>query len=193
MENIIKISNFKLKLKVKSILVIITTGFLVSILFLRYFGQQTLANILTSIVSSLFGIGGGYYASKKIDINNERNKSLSIRNNLLNLIKTEIDYNGDIFDACYNQEKGKDGPLNLKLKMKFKISDWESLKFKIFTEGIEILNKDGFTELCELYKRFEKLNLQKELNNPVNETSKNNMLNYIYDHLNGIENHVRAN
>ena len=142
MENIIKISNFKLKLKVKSILVIITTGFLVSILFLRYFGQQTLANILTSIVSSLFGIGGGYYASKKIDINNERNKSLSIRNNLLNLIKTEIDYNGDIFDAYYNQEKGKDGPLNLKLKMKFKISDWESLKFKIFTEGIEILNKE---------------------------------------------------
>ena len=191
MENIIEISNFKLK--VKSILVIILMVVIVIILFLNYLGQETLANILINITSSLVGIGGGYYVSKKIDINNEKNKSLSIRNNLLNIIKTEIDYNGDIFDRCYSQEKGKNGSLNLEAKMKFKVSDWEKLKFKIFTEGIEILNKDGFTELCELYKRFERLNLQKELNVLVNETSKNNMLNYIYDHVNDIENHVRAN
>lgn len=190
MENIIEISN--LRLKVKSIIVIILMVVIVIILFLSYLGQETLANILINITSSLVGIGGGYYASKKIDINNEKNKSLSIRNNLLNLIKTEINYNGDIFDICYSQEKGKDGPLNLELKMKFKVSDWEKLKFKIFTEGIEILNKDGFTELCGLYRRFETLNLQKELKLLVNETSKNNMLNYIYEHLNVIENHIRA-
>jgi len=33
------------------------------------------------------------------------------------------------------------------IEKKFKVSDWEKLKFKIFIEGIEILNKDGFTEL----------------------------------------------
>ena len=181
MDNTIKIINFEMK--VKSLIAMVATVDIVLILVLSYTGRETLADVLISISSSFIGICGGYYVSKIIDIENQKNKAVRLKNEMLNLIKNEIHENGIIFDEDYDKEKTKDGLLYLEDKSKFKVEVWEKLKFKIFTEGIEILDQCGFMELCELYKRFERINLQKELNAPINNTSKKNILNYIYNYL----------
>ncbi|MBU3188733.1 hypothetical protein K9O30_06105 [Clostridium bowmanii] len=192
MENTIKVRNFQIK--VKSVFAISLTVVIVSFIsLLNYIDKNILTNVLISSTSSSIGICGGYYVSKKIDADNQKIKAVTLKKNMLNLLENEIYENGIIFNEHYNKEKIKAGSLDLKLKNKFKVDVWDKFKFKIFTEGIEILDQDKFTELCELYKRFERLNLQKELNSPVNEISKTDILNYIDGNLMKIENYLRAN
>ena len=190
MENTIKIINFEMK--VKSVLAISLTVVIVFIWILSYIDEAVLINASISITSSFIGICGGYYVSKKSYKNIEIKKALTLKKHMVTLLKNEISQNIIIFNKDYDEEIVKIGFLDLKSKKEFKVDVWHKLEFKIFAEGIEILDVNRFTELCELYRRLEILNLQKELNANIVETSKNNILNYIHNNLVKVEEYLRA-
>jgi hypothetical protein len=149
-------------------------------------------NFFPSLISTFLGVIGGFQLSRIQDKKKEEEKALNIKRNMLEIMRTEIESNKTIFSEDYAKEKSKEGNLKLEGKRDFQTKEWEQFKFRIFTEGITILNQTGYRELNELYKRFDRINLQKSLNKSINELSKREMLNHINDHIYNINDLLRA-
>jgi flagellar motor component MotA len=190
MENVIKIR--KVELMAKTILIVALTVFFVIVMLLHSLGFELVINILINLASSFLGISGGYFTATIIEKNKEIGKAVRVKNNLLSVIKTEIYYNKTIFYADYIDERNTQDFLDLDDKHEFQTKEWDMFKFKVYTEGIDILNNDGFERLTELYKMFELINLHKRIEMLVTEKNKNEILNYIYNNIEEIESHLRA-